>query len=128
VLGAKPGQNCRGEGVHMWADAIAAGIAPGPHTAGPDDLSVFPYSSGTTGAPKGCMHTHYSLMATIVQGVRWNPLTDQSTTLATLPFFHVTGLQASMNGPIYSGGTAVIMTRWDRKVAAELIQRYRISS
>src|SRR5690606_28456481 len=84
--------------------------------------------SGTTGAPKGCMHTHYSLMATIVQGVRWNPLTDQSTTLATLPFFHVTGLQASMNGPIYSGGTSVIMTRWDRKVAAELIQRYRISS
>src|SRR5690554_4217918 len=68
---AQPVQNFSGEGVHMWADAIAAGIAPGPHTAGPDDLSVFPYSSGTTGAPKGCMHTHYSLMATIVQGVRW---------------------------------------------------------
>src|SRR5690606_30057396 len=125
---AQPVQNFSGEGVHMWADALAAGIAPGPHTAGPDDLSLFPYSSGTTGAPHGCMHTHSSLIATLVQRVSCNPLTDQSTTLATLPFFHVTGLQASMNGPIYSGGTSVIMTRWDRKVAAELIQRYRISS
>src|SRR5699024_821878 len=70
----------------------------------------------------------YSVMATIVQGVRWNPRTEQTSTLATLPFFHVTGMQASMNGPIYSGGTAVIMTRWDRKTAAELIQRYRIAS
>lgn len=125
---AQPRQPLSGKGVHLWADALAANAAPGPHLVGPDDLAVIPYSSGTTGAPKGCMHTHHSVMATIVQGVQWNPRTAMAATLATLPFFHVTGMQASMNSPIYSGSTAVIMTRWDRQVAAELIQRYRISS
>jgi fatty-acyl-CoA synthase len=125
---AQPKQAVSGDGVTAWMDALAADAVPGPHVVGPSDLAVFPYSSGTTGAPKGCMHTHHSVMATLVHGVNWNPRTGQSITLATLPFFHVTGMQASMNGPIYTGSTAVIMTRWDRRVAAELIQRYRVTT
>jgi fatty-acyl-CoA synthase len=125
---AEPRRAFSGDGIVHWMDAIAQNAEPGPLTAGPDDYCVLPYSSGTTGAPKGCMHTHRSVMATIVHGVNWNPSTGQTITLATLPFFHVTGMQASMNGPIYTGSTAVIMTRWDRHVAAELIQRYRVSS
>ncbi|HEX6266975.1 MAG TPA: AMP-binding protein, partial [Burkholderiales bacterium] len=46
-----------------WSEAIGACLEPGPHTAGPEDLSVMPYTSGTTGKPKGCMHTHASLQA-----------------------------------------------------------------
>ncbi|MAL99047.1 long-chain fatty acid--CoA ligase [Hydrocarboniclastica marina] len=110
-----------------WNDALNAGHVPGPLTVGPDDLAVFPYSSGTTGAPKGCMHTHRSVMATAVHGVVWTHSTVESTILATLPYFHVTGMQSAMNGPIYSGATIVLMTRWDRKVAAQLIQKYRIT-
>ena len=110
-----------------WREAIAAGHAPGPHTAGPDDLCVFPYSSGTTGAPKGCMHTHRSAMATIIHRIIWTNSTSESVILATLPYFHVTGMQGAMSGPIYNGGTAVIMTRWDRKVAAQLIERHAVT-
>ncbi|WP_220359300.1 AMP-binding protein [Alkalilimnicola ehrlichii] len=96
--------------------------------AEPEDYAVFPYSSGTTGAPKGCAHTHRSVMAPIVAGLVWLPSTSESVTLATLPFFHVTGMQTSMNSAIYNGGLMVLMTRWDRRVAAELIQRYKVTS
>jgi fatty-acyl-CoA synthase len=110
-----------------WAEALRAGHQAGPHTAGPDDLCVFPYSSGTTGAPKGCMHTHRSAMATIIHRVVWTHSTSESVILATLPYFHVTGMQGAMSGPIYNGGTAVIMTRWDRRVAAQLIERHAVT-
>ncbi len=114
-------------GCVLWEDALAAGHTPGPTTAGPDDLAVIPYSSGTTGAPKGCMHVHRAVMATACHRAYWNLSTPDSVQLATLPFFHVTGMQGSMNGPIYTGSTSVIMTRWDRTVAARLIERYRVS-
>ena len=110
-----------------WDDVMQAGLKPEPYTSGPDDLAIIPYSSGTTGAPKGCMHTHQAVMATTVQRVVWNSATVNSVQLATLPFFHVTGMQASMNGPIYIGATSVIMTRWNRTVAAKLIERYQVT-
>ncbi|HLR17420.1 MAG TPA: long-chain fatty acid--CoA ligase [Alcanivoracaceae bacterium] len=113
-------------GAISWQDALAQQLTPGPLVVGPDDLAVFPYSSGTTGAPKGCMHTHRSVMATCVQGSLWTENTSESVILATLPYFHVTGMQGSMNSPIYSGSTIVLMTRWNREVAAQLIERYRV--
>lgn len=122
-----PGQAVSHPQALAWNDALSANHAPGPLLVGPDDLAVFPYSSGTTGAPKGCMHTHGSVMATAVHGVVWAHSTCEAIVLATLPYFHVTGMQSAMNGPIYSGGTIVLMTRWDRKVAAELIQKHRVT-
>ena len=114
-------------GLVSWESVMAGGHSPLEHTAGPEDLAVIPYSSGTTGAPKGCMHTHRSVMATAVHRVFWNIFTPDSTLLATLPFFHVTGMTGSMNGPIFSGSTSVIMTRWDRITAARLIERYEVT-
>ncbi|WP_372957865.1 long-chain fatty acid--CoA ligase [Marinobacter sp.] len=114
-------------GLISWEDALNAGDKPGEHTAGPDDLAVIPYSSGTTGQPKGCMHVHRGPMATAVQRSFWNITTSDSVQLCTLPFFHVTGMTGSMNSPIFSGATMVIMTRWDRDVAGLLIERYRVT-
>jgi fatty-acyl-CoA synthase len=115
-------------GVTLWADALAADVAPGPHTATPDDLCVLPYTSGTTGHPKGCMHTHRSVMHTTVAGPTWQGATrDAETELSVLPFFHVTGMQYGMNGPVYAGSAMVILPRWDRATAAQLIQRYRVT-
>ncbi|MCK7544374.1 long-chain fatty acid--CoA ligase [Marinobacter bryozoorum] len=114
-------------GLISWEDALNAGDKPGEHTAGPDDLAVIPYSSGTTGQPKGCMHVHRGPMATAVQRSFWNITTSDSVQLCTLPFFHVTGMTGSMNSPIYSGSTMVIMTRWDRDVAGTLIERYKVT-
>lgn len=110
-----------------WNDALDANLEPAEHTAGPDDLCVFPYTSGTTGHPKGCIHIHRSVMHTIVTGAMWSGVHGEMITLATLPFFHVTGMQSSMNIPIYAGATLVILPRWDRNMAATLIERYGVS-
>lgn len=114
-------------GIVTWEAAMAKGLKPAGHTARPEDLAVIPYSSGTTGAPKGCMHTHRSVMATAMHRVFWNLSTQDGVQLATLPFFHVTGMTGSMNGPILCGSTSIIMTRWDRTTAATLIERYKVT-
>jgi fatty-acyl-CoA synthase len=123
-----PRQAVAGPGLHAWADAVAAERVPGPHTAGPDDLCVMPYTSGTTGRPKGCMHTHASVQCTAVGGAHWFARTQDAVMLSVLPFFHVTGMASGMNGPLFIGATIVLMSRWDRAVAAELMQRHRVSN
>jgi fatty-acyl-CoA synthase len=129
-----------GPGVTLWVDALAeggrsaAGPLPaaggelGPLLVGPDDLAVLPYTSGTTGRPKGCMHSHRTVMANVVGGVTWSQASSESVVLAALPLFHVTGMQGSMNAPIYRGACVVLMTRWNRDTAAALIQRERVTS
>ncbi|MFO7704077.1 MAG: long-chain-fatty-acid--CoA ligase [Halopseudomonas sp.] len=115
-------------GVTDWQQALATNHATGSLTAGPDDLCVIPYSSGTTGNPKGCVHTHHSVMATTVYCSVWGNAQHNSVQLVSVPMFHVTGMQVCMNSSIYIGGTQVVMTRWDRKVAAQLIENHRITS
>ena len=110
-----------------WNDALAAGHAPAPHAVGPDDLAVLPYTSGTTGHPKGTMLTHSNLLATSTGACAWIQSSSEAVVLGVLPLFHLTGMQANMNVPIQLGGTTVLMTRWDRNVAAELIQRCRVT-
>jgi fatty-acyl-CoA synthase len=122
---AAPRQLIAGPGATLWADALAANMTPGPLLVEPDDLVVLPYTSGTTGQPKGCIHTHRTVHSTLVGGAVWSRATSESVSLATLPLFHVTGMQGHMNVPIYAGSCVVLMTRWDRDTAAQLIQRYR---
>jgi fatty-acyl-CoA synthase len=110
-----------------WERALAANLRPGPLTQGPDDLAVMPYTSGTTGEPKGCMHTHRTTMHTTVGSMTWFALQPEMTTLGLAPFFHVTGMQGSMNGTIYLGSTVVLLPRWDREVAAQCVERYRVT-
>jgi fatty-acyl-CoA synthase len=114
-------------GVVSWEEMMSFSRPPGPLTAGPDDLCVMPYTSGTTGAPKGCMHTHRSVMSTLVGGVNWFARTQDATYLTVLPLFHVTGMAGSMNGPLYLGATIVVLPRWDRDAAATMMQRYRVT-
>lgn len=120
-----PRRSVEGRGVTLWSEAIAAGLEPGPHTAGPEDLCCMPYTSGTTGEPKGCMHTHASVMHTVVAGTSWYRTLPESRQLGVLPWFHVTGMQYGMNSPIYMGNTVILLPRWDREVAGELLRRYR---
>ena len=115
-------------GVTLWKDVLASNWQPGPLTAGPDDLCVMPYTSGTTGTPKGCMHTHRTVMHTTVASMQWFAIQAEMTLLAVAPMFHVTGMQGSMNGPLYIGNTMVLLPRWDREAAAQCVERYKIAS
>ena len=109
-----------------WADALAAGRRPGPHTAGPDDLALLPYTSGTTGLPKGCMHTHRTLMHNTV-AMQWNHGGPETVSLGVVPMFHITGMLYGALGAVYSGCTTVLVPRWDRELAARLIARHRVT-
>nr|WP_319563646.1 long-chain fatty acid--CoA ligase [uncultured Rhodoferax sp.] len=110
-----------------WHAALAQQLVPGPVTVGPDDLCVMPYTSGTTGQPKGCMHTHRSVMHGLLTNYQWFGAQQDAVHLSVLPLFHVTGMQGSMHGPMHAGCTVVLLPRWDRDVAAQCIERYRIS-
>ena len=109
-----------------WPQALAAGHRPGPAQAGADDLAMLPYTSGTTGLPKGCMHSHRTLMANAVSG-QWMHTSAESVTLAVVPMFHITGMVGGVLGVVYQGATMVILPRWDRELAGRLIARRRIT-
>lgn len=109
-----------------WTDALAQGLAPGAHTAQSDDMALLPYTSGTTGLPKGCIHTHRTLMHNTVGG-QWGHTGPESVGLGVVPMFHITGMIYSVLGAVYAGATTVILPRWDRELAGRLIARHRVS-
>ena len=125
---AAPRRAIDGEGVVLWSAMLERAHRPGPLTAGPGDLCVMPYTSGTTGLPKGCMHTHRSVMYNALAGMQWFGSQQDSVALSVLPLFHVTGMQGGMNGPLFTGATIVLMARWDRDLAAECIRRHRVNA
>lgn len=110
-----------------WGEALGSGERLDAPEVGPGDLACLPYTSGTTGRPKGCRHTHRTVQANVVGAATFNNVTAAAVSLATLPLFHVTGMEHSMNAPIYTGGPMVLMTRWDRATAIELIERQRVT-
>ena len=110
-----------------WRDALASAELPGAHLAQPDDLCAMPYTSGTTGRPKGCMHTHRTIIANVVPAGVWSKNSAQDVILCVVPFFHITGMVHLMHSAIYLGAEMVIMTRWDRELALKLIERHRVT-
>jgi fatty-acyl-CoA synthase len=114
-------------GVTAWREALAADCVPSPALATADDLCAILYTSGTTGKPKGCMHTHYTVMCTAVGGALWEGMRAHSVVLGTAPMFHVTGMQHTLNAGIYSAASIALLPRWNPAVAAYMIERYRVT-
>jgi fatty-acyl-CoA synthase len=110
-----------------WNTALAAERIPTPSVAQPGDLCLMPYTSGSTGQPKGCMHTHATVLHNVTGSVLWKHVTADTVALATAPFFHVTGLVHSLLATVLAGGTVVVQQRWDPAAAAGLVERYRCS-
>jgi fatty-acyl-CoA synthase len=131
TAGVHGSDRSRGAAMHGFDAVLAAATTPGQPAAAidhdPDRLAVILYSSGTTGKPKGCMHTHRSMMASVNSVSHWMAMRFDTVVLAALPFFHITGMQNMMNTPIYVGGTLVLLPRWNRDKAAELIARHKVS-
>jgi fatty-acyl-CoA synthase len=114
--------------VHAWADWMAAPALdlPTPQ-ARTDDLAILPYTSGTTGLPKGCMHTHGTIMHNAMASGLWGNGTPENVTLCVVPMFHITGMVSVMHTSILLGASLVLMPRWDRDVAGHLISKWCVT-
>ena len=110
-----------------WHDALAAACAPAPARATAEDLAAILYTSGTTGKPKGCMHTHATIQCTAVGGALVEGMSPGSVVLSTAPMFHVTGMQHTLNAGLYSSATIALLPRWDPAVAGYMIERYHVT-
>jgi fatty-acyl-CoA synthase len=116
-----------GGSVADWADALASTHTAPAHDRQPADLCVLPYTSGTTGLPKGCMHTHASIMHNAVACSLWTGGTPENVSLVVVPMFHITGMVVGMHSGLYTGATLVIMPRWDRELAGRQISAWRVT-
>ncbi|MEZ5714150.1 MAG: AMP-binding protein [Paracoccaceae bacterium] len=90
-----------------------------------DHVVALPYSSGTTGLPKGVMLTHRNLVVNIDQALVPADVATGELTIAFLPFFHIYGLQVLMNIYLAAGGGLVTMPRFDLEMYLKLIAEHR---
>ena len=128
LLGRHAVPELHGAQAHVWSEALhEVPVNLPPVTATPQDLAVLPYTSGTTGLPKGCMHTHSSIMHNAVASGMWANSSASNVTLCAVPIFHITGCVSVMHAALFGGATLVIMPRWDRDLAGRLISRHKVT-
>lgn len=119
----------RAEG-HVSILDMLGSTAPEPDDIAIDpseDIAALPYSSGTTGVPKGVMLTHRSIATNLAQLAPMIPTGPGDRILAVLPFFHIYGLTALMNAPLRNGATVVVLPRFELDTFLAAIQKHRIN-
>ncbi|MDT0544001.1 4-coumarate--CoA ligase family protein [Streptomyces lonegramiae] len=92
-----------------------------------EDIAVLPYSSGTTGTPKGVMLTHRNLATNLAQLRPLVPTGPEDRILAVLPFFHIYGLTALVNAPLRDGATVIVLPRFDLERFLAAIEEHRVT-
>jgi acyl-CoA synthetase (AMP-forming)/AMP-acid ligase II len=114
---------------HRSVAELLASTAPAPEVGFDldEDLFVLPYSSGTTGRPKGVMLTHHSVGTNSNQVLRsWSRVNDDDRVLAVLPFFHIFGMCILLNY-LRIGGTLVVLPRFEVDSFLKALTEYRIT-
>ena len=91
------------------------------------DVAALPYSSGTSGIPKGVMLTHRNLVANLAQLNVAKFTTSSDTVVAVLPFFHIYGMVVIMSGALTQGATIISMPRFELEPFLQLLQDHKVT-
>jgi acyl-CoA synthetase (AMP-forming)/AMP-acid ligase II len=102
---------------------------PAPEQSSDETLAALPYSSGTTGLPKGVMLSHHNLLANVYQfiGPRASEISTDDVALCFLPLYHIYGLNVILNPVLTLGGTLVLMPRCNVPQVLSLIVQERVT-
>ncbi len=92
-----------------------------------NDVAALPYSSGTSGIPKGVMLTHHNLVANLCQPGAQLPMREDDRILGVLPFFHIYGMIVIMSGALVNGATIVSLPRFELEQFLQVLQDQRIT-
>lgn len=92
-----------------------------------EDLVALPYSSGTTGLPKGVMLTHRNLVANMCQMEGLDYFFESDTLICVLPLFHIYGLVVVLNMGLYKGATIVMLRRFDLELFLDSVEKYGVT-
>jgi acyl-CoA synthetase (AMP-forming)/AMP-acid ligase II len=116
-------------GATPYASLFAHGETPPAVEIDPaNDVCALPYSSGTSGVPKGVMLTHRNLVANLLQcegaGVG---IGHDDVVMGVLPFFHIYGMVVVMGGSLREGATIVSMPRFDLEQFLGTVQQHRVT-
>ncbi|NKB55153.1 MAG: AMP-binding protein [Alphaproteobacteria bacterium] len=103
-------------------DAVFAERQPSPN-----DVSLLMYTSGTTGQPKGVMHTQNTLIGNIVKFAERVGLDSSDTVLMASPLAHLTGFLYGLMMPVALGGPSVLMDIWDPAEAARIVEAEQVT-
>ena len=127
LLTPHPLPAAQGLNVHRLSELLSWQQEPPEVRLSGADLALLPYTSGTTGAAKGCMHTHATLLHNAMAAAPWLDMRLGDPMLIAVPMFHITGLVMGMLATIRHGGKLVLLPRWDRRQAAAAIARHRVT-
>ena len=109
--------------------ALAAITAAAPsHRPGLDDIAALNYTGGTTGLPKGCIHTQRDMLYTAASnfGIALERA-DDTVFLSFFPQFWIAGENLGIIFPVFCGATLVLLTRWDPVAVMAAVQQYKVT-
>ena len=116
------------DGATPFAALGAGGEPPAPALDPRRDLVALPYSSGTTGMPKGVMLSHYNVVSNLVQIDAAEGIDSSDTLIGILPFYHIYGMVVIMGASLHAGATVVTMPRFDLEQFLGLLQKHRVTT
>jgi long-chain acyl-CoA synthetase len=102
---------------------------PEPGASSQETIAALPYSSGTTGLPKGVMLSHCNLVSNVYQllGPNGTPLTPDDVMLCFLPLYHIYGLTVALTTSLTLGAQLILMPRFDIKKLSALVVEHSVT-
>jgi fatty-acyl-CoA synthase len=125
----KAGKVACPDAIDLMPALAAVTMPPPPVEIGLDDIAALNYTGGTTGMPKGCIHTQGDMVYTAATNLGIAaPVLPDTVVLSFFPEFWIAGENGCLIFPVFGGYTLVLLSRWDPVAFLAAIERYRVTN